>query len=321
MTPPRLKDQVAADIKTKTTARTAPGHWPGSGSRGPAGGAPATGVDGQYQRPERYDPSAAFSFEQLMPVLMDFRAAVDEAIARDRHEYMLLIAASSAVMPLTGPILQVIRLRHEALATQAHLAQFRFERAMMALGRFATIPPRLQAQAAHWDALAGRLTERANEVKQWATIPGWSGTSADEYRSAALTQAHALAELAGIFSGAGKSAQSAAALNMAAFSNVARATTMYARLVRIAPPLTRSFQFIRTRVAKQRTDEVSQELERLVELNETRAAPLTSQIAVTVATPALLEMGSWPNGTSGASVTPMDTSRAIKPEQFYSYIT
>ncbi|GAB3810988.1 hypothetical protein GCM10028820_01460 [Tessaracoccus terricola] len=258
--------------------------------------------------------AANYEFSEVRSEVVKLRTAVTNAMQRDESE-------------ASGFWMEMGRLGRHTLNYFAEKNRFEAEarqlknQAFQALqqvenfidtnvAKHAPVPGRLVADAEGWDARAARVGEMQKVAQRLQNVEGWSGDARTQYTTAASVQSNALLELEGVMKSTGAGARAGALLNRAIFYVVGKDVRLAAGRINGAQGSGGGQYYTRTAKARNECYALLGELIQAItgDVAGGSSANLSNELRNTISLPNLLEVGSWPTGTSGAGQTAADTN-------------
>lgn len=257
--------------------------------------------------------AADYEFSEVRGEVSKLRRAVRDAIQRDENEASGFWFEMGRLGRHTLNYFAEKR-RFEAqarmLKNQAFQALAAVERVIDSrVAPHATVPARLNSDAAEWDTRAQRVNAMQNTANRLRSVPGWSGDASGQYAMAATVQANALTELEGVMRSTATGARAGALLNRAIFYVVGKEVRLAAGRIDGAQGGGGGRYYARTAQARNECYALVGALAQAItgDVAGGSSRNLSRELARTISLPNLLEVGSWPVGTSGAGTSAADT--------------
>lgn len=177
----------------------------------------------------------------------------------------------------------------------------------------AEVPDKLEAERDRERKQGEKVLEIARQVRELVEVEEWTGEAAEGYRRAALVQASALEELAGVEDSSSNALEHSALLNRAAFFYTAEAISFTASRIRALPTGDTTQLYRRSRDVESQLvvlrDKLSNELDAISD-GET-AKELATELGSLLSMPSVLLPTGWPTGGDAADLPPAPTGNAI----------
>lgn len=258
--------------------------------------------------------AANYEFSEVRSEVVKLRTAVTNAMQRDESE-------------ASGFWMEMGRLGRHTLNYFAEKNRFEAEaaalknQALQALqqvenfidshvAKHAPVPGRLEADALAWHRRAKGVSGMQQVAARLQNVEGWTGDARTQYTTAASVQANALLELEGVMKSAGVGASAGAMLNRAIFYVVGKDVRLAAGRIDGAAGSGGGQYYTRTAKARNECYALLGQLARAItgDVAGGSSQNLSRELTNTISLPNLLEVGSWPTGTSGAGRTAADTN-------------
>lgn len=270
--------------------------------------------------PAQVEEAQGYDFGKVTAPLDRLRAALEKAIEADKAEatsFWTEFSESVQKGLLYIPAYLQFRDEANALIAKAWAALMAVEGLVWRdLGQYATVPDQLDADARQWTLNSFRAREVEKACANQADVPGWAGDAKNEYVLAAIVQKNAMFELAGVMKSSAQGCSAGALLNRAIFLVVSEAIT--GAVMKIEGAQGRGTnrskdRFGRTATALSELEYLAEKIGKAVrgDVAEGSARNLAAELDNTVQMPNLLAPGTWPTGTQGAGVEPVDTASGV----------
>ncbi|TRY18074.1 hypothetical protein FOJ82_08430 [Tessaracoccus rhinocerotis] len=261
-----------------------------------------------------------YEYSQAREEISSLRAAVNAAIQQDEAEASSFWTELSRLGRHTFNYFserqrfnqQAAQAKASALAALAQVENF----CNSNVAPHANVPARLTSDAAEWTMRSRQVRAMYNRAKRLTNVEGWSGEAREQYSAAAAVQANALSELEGVMVSTAAGAGAGATLNRAIFYVVGKAVRVATSRIKSAPGSNGDQYYLRTATATNECRSLLFELAGAVsgKVAAGSANALSSELAKTITLPNLLEVGSWPTGTSAAGRAPANTGDTVDPD-------
>lgn len=261
------------------------------------------------------DPPAP-EYADVAAALEGLRTTVGNLITADDVQAQTVVSSLGRLFPALLPMVMP-HLTEAGTAVKQTLAKALADVERVAterLGPHAEIPARLEAERDLGRKQGEAITALVTRVTELAKTEGWEGEAAEGYRRAAVVQANALEELAGVHVSAANALDREALLNRAAFFYATEAIRFTSAQLDVAPPGDSMQLFRRTRSAEGHLHSLAAKLQSELDAIGTgeTVQELAQELGALLETPAVLQPTGWPTGGTAADAKPAPTSGVVR---------
>lgn len=261
------------------------------------------------------EPLPAPEFADVTAALEELDATVTKVLAEDQSQIVQALGELRGMFPTVYTlVVEQLQTAAEAIAegVQLRLQAVR-ELIDERVAPHAEVPAKLEAERDRERKQGEKVLEIAKQVRELVEVEEWTGDAAEGYRRAALVQASALEELAGVEDSSSNALEHTALMNRAAFFYTAEAVSFSASRIDALPPGNTSQLFRRSRDVESHLvvlrDKLSRELDAIAD-GET-AKELATELGSLLTMPSVLLPTGWPTGGDAADLDPAPTRNAI----------
>lgn len=261
------------------------------------------------------EPLPEPEFADVTAALEELETTVAAVLAEDRAQGVEALAQLRSMFPSVYTL--VAEQLGAAADTIAEGIAARLEglRALVdeRVAPHAEVPAKLEAERDLERRQGEKVLEIAKQVRELVAVEDWTGDAAEGYRRAALVQAGALEELAGVEDSSANALDHSALLNRAAFFYTSEAISFTAARVRALPLGDTSRLFQRSRGIESQlavlAGKLSHELDSIADGDTAKG--LATELDSLLGMPSVLLPTGWPTGGDSADLPPAPTAGAI----------
>lgn len=254
-------------------------------------------------------------FADVTAAVEQLEATVTEVLADDQGQAMQALGQLKSTFPSVYTL--IVEQLDVAAETIAAGVRSRLERVRKLvderLAPHAEVPVKLEAERDRERKQGEKVLEIAKQVRELVEVEEWTGDAAEGYRRAALVQASALEELAGVEDSSSNALEHSALLNRAAFFYASEAMSFTASQIRALPVGDTSQLFQRSRRVETHLglldSKLTHELDSIADGDT--AKELATELDTLLGMPSVLLPTGWPTGGESADLQPAPTAGAI----------
>lgn len=263
------------------------------------------------------EPLPQPEFADVAAALEELDATVTAVLGEDREQTLQALGQLKSMFPTVYTlVVEQLDTASETI-TEGVRSQLDGIRTLLdeRVAPHAEVPAKLEAERDRERKQGEQVLEIARQVRELVEVENWTGGAAEGYRRAALVQASALEELAGVEDSSSNALDHSALLNRAAFFYTSEAISFTASQIRALPGGDTSQLFRRSRGVESHLTllkgKLTHELDSIADGDT--AKELATELDSLLGMPSVLLPTGWPTGGDSADLPPAPTAGAIPP--------